>query len=105
MASTYKALICFAVLGFVGCGAPLMDPLPPERDAANPDAAIPEYVETPNALTTSAFEGQKMDGGGHDHHGHGGHKGMDHSKHKGMDHSKHEGMDHSKHGTKKEDAK
>jgi hypothetical protein len=97
MVSKSRLIALFLVTPLLGCGAPLMDPLPPENDAANPDAPIPAYAQTPNALETSAFEGQKMDGGGHEHHDHEGHgKNMDRSKHDAsgekMDHSQHRGQ-------------
>lgn len=87
MASTSRRFALLVSLVVAGCGAPLMDPLPPEEDAANPEAPIPAYAETPNALTTSAFEGAKVEGGGHEHHGHHGNEGhkkqLDHAQHQG----------------------
>lgn len=57
----------------LGCRAGL-PPEPPGRDAADAEAEVPSYVPGPNPLSTSAFAGERLGGGGHAH-GHHGHHG------------------------------
>jgi len=73
MRSTTMMMIVFAVLP--GCRSPGLPPEPPAQDAANPEAEVVEARPQANPFTRSAFEGVKLDGGGHEHHHHG-HGGM-----------------------------
>lgn len=54
---------------------PGLAPVPPESDPANPEAPSPQWQPSPKSLDASAFEGEALDEGGHDHgaHGHMGH--------------------------------
>lgn len=66
------SLLLVTMATAIGCRTGL-PPEPPDHDATNPDATIPAYSPGPNPLSTSAFAGQKLRKGGHEHHGHGGH--------------------------------
>ncbi|MCA9688531.1 MAG: hypothetical protein R3A51_00755 [Nannocystaceae bacterium] len=64
------------VILVAGCRAPGLEPLPPERDAGNPDAPASAWQPGPDPTERSAFEGVALDEGGHaghGHHHHGGH--------------------------------
>lgn len=74
------SLRCAALLAalIVTACHPGLAPEAPDNDAANPQAAVPNYVGEPNPYETSAFTGAKVKkGGGHDHHmhNHDGHSG------------------------------
>ena len=74
MASTLERWSLLASLGVaLGCRPAGLPPEPPEHDAASAEAEIPAYGAAPNPLSTSAFDGVALGGGGHAHHGHGGH--------------------------------
>ena len=66
------SIVVTLVLGLLaGCRSPGLPPEPPEQDAANPDAGVVEARPRANPFTRSAFEGVKLEGGGHEHHHHG----------------------------------
>lgn len=67
-----KSIIVISLVGLLaGCRSPGLPPEPPQADAANPDAGVVEARPQPNPFERSAFEGVKLDGGGHEHHHHG----------------------------------
>lgn len=65
-----------AMLGLTtACRSPGLPTQEPGHNAADADAEVPEYTPPKDVLHTSAFEGVKLGGGGHEHMNHGGHKG------------------------------
>ncbi|MCX4246432.1 hypothetical protein OEB96_37795 [Paraliomyxa miuraensis] len=68
---TAKISIIVGLLALSGCRNPGLPPEAPEHDATNPEAGVVK-AKSPADPFASAFEGVKLDGGGHHHHhGHG----------------------------------
>ncbi len=55
----------------LGCGSPGLPSHPPGTDAADPDAKVQPEEPARDPFTSSAFEGVRLEKGGH--HGHHGH--------------------------------
>jgi hypothetical protein len=68
--SSRSALL--VVLLALGC-RPGLPPDPPEHDPADPRAPIGHREASPNPFEASAFEGEALDAGEHDHGAHAGH--------------------------------
>lgn len=77
-------VLVLGVVLFAGCRMGLT-PAPPDEDAGNPDAVIPEYQASPNPYARSAFAGETLESEGHQgHQGHRGHAGKGgHGQHEG----------------------
>lgn len=77
MQTQIKLMIIAGLLALASCRNPGLPPEAPEHDAANPEAgpgANPGTAEgeaQADPFTRSAFEGESLDGGGHEHHHHG----------------------------------
>lgn len=61
------ALVCMTL---AACGHPGLATEPPQSDAADPNAEVPETSMPPDVFSRSAFEGQNLKPGGHHHHHH-----------------------------------
>lgn len=74
--------IVLAMFALAGCRSPGLPTEPPANDAADPDAPSTAWQPRDNPLSTSAFKGVKLGGGGHEHmhHGHHGAKKSDSSE-------------------------
>ena len=71
MASRFELVLWASVVLGLGC-KPVLPATPPEEDPTDPEAPATEWKAPGDALSRSAFEGVKLDKGGHrHHHGHG----------------------------------